>query len=145
MNEGGEGWEKEREEELLLFIFQIFLDFPCSVQSCRTMSRVDQPIKNRDVIGLAFLVFLLGVCVGGLLYRQSRDESLLAVYEEGEAWMTVIKTIQRYESKTLHRLPDSLRQDPILTEKILLKPLEARLKQRMALLERVTKELKEQQ
>lgn len=108
------------------------------------MSRVDQSIKKNDVIGLTFVVFLLGVCVGGFLSHQSRDESLLAVYEEGEAWMTIIKTIQRYESKTLHRLPESLRQDPILTEKTLLKPLEARLKQRMALLERVTKDLKEQ-
>lgn len=103
-----------------------------------------EPIKDRDMIALAFVFFCLGFCIAGLTLRQSQDETLLAVYEEGEAWMTIIKTIQRYETKTLPRLPQSLRQDPVLTEKSVLQPLEERIQARMALLESVVKKLKEQ-
>lgn len=93
---------------------------------------------------MVILAFILGFIIAGMIYGRPRDESLLAIYEEGEAWMTIVKTIQRYETKIMHRLPQSLRQDPVLTEKNLLKPLEERIQQRMALIESVLKQLKEQ-
>lgn len=103
----------------------------------------------RDISILALLFLVLGCGITGLVvdmqWQSSQDERLLAVAEEQEALLDIIKIIYRYEAKTVPRLPRSLRHNSILADKTLLKPLEERIRQRMALLENVARQLKEQQ